>query len=110
MARYLLSDIPKDDFRPSAHDVRMAGPFNQGFCSTRPSAVPFLDWWSDHLEFDCLNDHRRGSFTDQKIVDLATLMAKVQVLTDPGCNVACWNLHERRILATHDGWAVSATR
>ncbi|MGH9020273.1 MAG: glycosyltransferase [Acidimicrobiales bacterium] len=103
---HFLSDIPRDDHRPSTYDVLMAGFFNLGFASARPGAMPFLDWWSARLQFECLNDHRRGRFTDQKIVDMATLMTRVQVVADPGVNVAYWNLHERKVIADGDGWAV----
>jgi glycosyltransferase involved in cell wall biosynthesis len=103
---HLLSNIPKDDFLPTTNDVLMAGFFNLGFCSVGPSAAPFLDWWSDQLQFDCLADHSKGQFTDQKIVDLAPLRAKVQVVTNPGCNVAYWNLHERSIVRDDRSWVV----
>ena len=90
------------------HYVLMAGFFNLGFCSARPSAMSFLDWWSAQLQFECLNNHLAGHFTDQKVVDMAQLMAKVQVLTEPGLNVAYWNLHERRVVEQGEGWAVQA--
>ncbi len=92
---HFLSDIPRDGHRPTTNDVLMAGFFNLGFCSVRPSARPFLDWWAARLQFECLNDHLRGYFTDQKIIDMASVMAHVQLVTDPGLNVAYWNLHER---------------
>ena len=103
---HLLSDIPRDEFSPSTNDILAAGFFNLGFCSVRPSAAPFLDWWSDRLQFDCLIDHARGYFTDQKIADLAPLKAKVQVVREPGFNVAYWNLHERRIVRDDARWLV----
>ena len=104
---HLFSDIPKDHLRPSTHDILLAGFFNLGFCSARPSSFEFLDWWSGRLQFDCLNDHLVGYFTDQKIVDLAPLKANVQVLSDPGCNVAYWNLHERRVVEHEEDWGVA---
>ncbi len=103
---HFLVDIPRDDHRPTTQDVLMAGFFNLGFCSIRATGVAFLDWWSARLQFECLNDHHKGFFTDQKLVDLAQLRATIQILKDPGCNVAYWNLHERRVVADSDGWAV----
>ena len=103
---HFLSDIPRDGHRPTTQDVLMAGFFNLGFCSVRATAVTFLDWWSARLQFECLNDHHKGFFTDQKLVDMAQLMANIQVLKDPGCNVAYWNLHERRVVADREGWAI----
>lgn len=104
---HLFSDIPDDGFKPSTSDILMAGFFNLGFCSVRPDARPFLDWWSSQLQFDCLANHSGGFFTDQKIVDLAPLKTNVQVVSEPGCNVAYWNLHERRIVLDQGEWRVA---
>jgi Glycosyl transferases group 1 len=103
---HLLSVIPDDGFRPSTNDILEAGFYNLGFCSVRPAAVPFLDWWSDRLQFDCLADPAGGFFTDQKIMDLAPLKTSVQVVKEPGCNVAYWNLHERSIVLDDGVWRV----
>lgn len=103
---HFFSDIPDDGFRPTTNDVLQAGYYNLGFCSVRPSATPFLDWWSDRLQFDCLVEPASGFFTDQKILDLAPLKTDLQILTEPGCNVAYWNLHERFIRPDGDGWRV----
>jgi len=104
---HLFTDIPRDDFKPSTNDILSAGFFNLGFCSVRPGALPFLDWWSERLQFDCLIDHAAGYFTDQKILDLAPLKTKLQVVMEPGCNVAYWNLHERRIVKDQGEWKVA---
>jgi glycosyltransferase involved in cell wall biosynthesis len=104
---HLFTDIPRDDFKPSTNDILTAGFFNLGFCSVRPTALPFLDWWCERLQFDCLTDHLAGYFTDQKILDLAPLKTNVQVVMEPGCNVAYWNLHERRIVKDQGEWRVA---
>ncbi len=104
---HFLTDIPRDGLKPSTYDILAAGLFNLGFCSVRPSSSPFLDWWAQQLQFDCVIDHQAGRFTDQKILDLAPLKARVQMLKDPGLNVAYWNLHERRIVLHQGQWSVS---
>jgi glycosyltransferase involved in cell wall biosynthesis len=104
---HLFTDIPRDEFKPSTNDILSAGFFNLGFCSVRPAALPFLDWWCERLQFDCLIDHSAGYFTDQKILDLAPLKTNVQVVMEPGCNVAYWNLHERRIVKDQGEWRVA---
>jgi glycosyltransferase involved in cell wall biosynthesis len=104
---HFLTDIPRDHFRPTTNDVLNAGFFNLGFCSARPSATKFLDWWCGQLQFDCLIDPSAGYFTDQKILDLAPMKTKVQSLDDPGCNVAYWNLHERHITREGESWRVT---
>ena len=103
---HFLSDIPADGERPSTYDVLMAGLYNLGFCSARPTSSAFLGWWAGRMQFECRNDHRRGYFTDQKILDMAPLKARVQVLRDPGMDVAYWNLHERRVVAREGTWGV----
>lgn len=104
---HLFTDIPRDDFKPSTNDILSAGMFNLGFCSVRSTALPFLDWWCERLQFDCLIDLAAGYFTDQKILDLAPLKTNVQVVMEPGCNVAYWNLHERRIVRDQGEWKVA---
>lgn len=104
---HLLSDIPDDGYRPSTGDILKAGFFNLGFCSVRPSASSFLDWWSERLQFDCTTNATMGYFTDQKIVDLAPLMTNVQIISEPGCNVAYWNLHDRSIVMDDGVWRVA---
>lgn len=61
LTSHFLSDNPKDDLKPSTHDVLLAGPFNQGFCSARPSTENFLARRSSRLQFECLNDRHRGN-------------------------------------------------
>ena len=104
---HFFDDIERDEFRPSSHDILQAGFYNLGFCSVRTSATPFLDWWSEQLQFDCLVDPAVGYFTDQRILDLVTLKATVQVIQVPGCNVAYWNLHERTVVFDRGEWKVS---
>ncbi|HEY1762016.1 MAG TPA: glycosyltransferase [Acidimicrobiales bacterium] len=104
---HLLSDIPDDGFKPTTGEILRAGYFNLGFCSVRPSAASFLDWWSGRLQFDCLANPTWGYFTDQKILDLAHLKTNTQIVTEPGCNVAYWNLHERNIVLDDGTWRVA---
>ncbi len=104
---HLFSDIPRDGFTPSTQDILQAGFYNLGFCSVTSTAIAFLNWWSERLQFDCLVAPGRGHFTDQRILDLATLKARVQSLREPGINVAYWNLHERHLVERDDEWDVS---
>jgi hypothetical protein len=104
---HIFTDIPRDGRKPSSHDILQAGFYNLGFCSARLTALPFLDWWSERLQFDCLVDPTAGYFTDQRILDLAPLKTRVQIVQEPGCNVAYWNLHEREVVLDHDEWKVT---
>ncbi|MCL4813522.1 MAG: glycosyltransferase [Vicinamibacteraceae bacterium] len=89
-----------DDRRPTVVDIMRAGVFNLGFfgVSARSSARPFLGWWQARVARECVVAPDRGYFVDQRWVDLLpALSPAVHVVRDPGCNVAYWNLHERRI-------------
>lgn len=103
---HFLTEIPDDGLKPSKRDILIAGFYNLGFCSVRPSGLPLLNWWASELQFGAIIDFGAGYFTDQRIMDLAALHATVQVLTDPGMNVAYWNLHERTVMADGANWQV----
>ncbi|MGE0639758.1 MAG: hypothetical protein AB7G12_12115 [Thermoanaerobaculia bacterium] len=96
---------PLDDiYRPSDRMIRMAGVYNLGFVGLRldDSTAPFLGWWQDRLKRFCLIDPHHGLFVDQSWMDFApALLDRVTIHRSPRCNVAYWNLAQRRF--EHDG-------
>lgn len=99
-----------DGRRPSDIDYLRGGTFNLGFVAVRagPDASAFLDWWERRCLGLGFNDITFGLFVDQKWVDLApSYFESVRILRHRGCNVAYWNLHERSVLPTDDGWTVN---
>jgi len=103
---HFLTEIPDDGLKPSKREILLAGFYNLGFCSVRPTGLPFLNWWSTELQFGALVDIGAGYFTDQRIMDFVALHANLQILSDPGLNVAFWNLHERSVVSVDDTWKV----
>lgn len=92
-------------------DFLGTGSFNLGFIAVANSLQGhrFLDWWEER----CLNfgfqDLRAGLFVDQKWINLVPcFFDQVHILRDVGCNVAYWNLHERTLSRTDDGFFVGA--
>ena len=82
------------------------GIYNLGFLAVRNDASGrgFADWWTAMTRLACYDDVTRGIFTDQKYCDLVPgLFEGVHVERDPGCNVASWNLGNRRLRFTGDG-------
>jgi hypothetical protein len=82
------------------------GIFNLGFVGVRDDANgrAFACWWEAMTRRACYDDVANGVFTDQKYCDLVPgLFDGVQVERDPGCNVASWNLSQRRLRFTADG-------
>ena len=82
------------------------GIFNLGFVAIRAAGegLRFADWWKARLLEFCYDDIPSGLFVDQKWCDHApALFEKVGVVRDPGCNVASWNLSQRRVEIGRDG-------
>lgn len=82
------------------------GIYNLGFVAVanRGSGIQFTDWWEKRLLGWCHDNVAGGIFVDQKWCDhVPGLFDKVLVLRDPGCNVASWNLSQRRITVNDSG-------
>ena len=97
---HLTGFIGGDLDHPSERTVLLAGAYNLGFLAVtrKPALAPFLDWWKDKLEFQCVVATERGLFVDQKWIDLAPgLFDDVAILRHDGYNVAYWNLGQRRV-------------
>ena len=74
------------------------GIYNLGFLAVRASqnGQKFIDWWSERLRLFCYDDVPGGLFTDQRWVDFApALFEGIDIIKDPGYNVATWNLTHR---------------
>lgn len=77
------------------------GSFNLGFIAVSSGAESksFLNWWSSRCLTECFREPETGLFVDQKWVDLVPcLFSRTKILRDLGCNMAYWNLHERRLI------------
>lgn len=82
------------------------GIFNLGFLAVKndENGAAMARWWAGRLYKACYDDVPNGIFTDQKYCDhVPGLFAKVDVLRDPGYNVASWNLSRRSVSITRDG-------
>ncbi len=89
-----------DDRLPSEQDHLYNGTYNLGFVGLRRSeeTAQMLDWWERRCLDLGFSEGRTGLFVDQKWMNLAPgLFARVHILRDAGCNMAYWNLHERRL-------------
>ena len=76
------------------------GSYNLGFLAirTQGEGLRFAHWWRARLLHFCRDDIRHGLFTDQRWCDLVpAFFDNVEILRDPGLNVASWNLNRRRI-------------
>lgn len=76
------------------------GVYNLGFLGVRNDAEGrrFADWWEARLRDFCHDDVPHGLFVDQRWCDLIpAFFPRHRIHRDPGCNVASWNLSQRRI-------------
>jgi hypothetical protein len=82
------------------------GIYNLGFAAIRNGGEGkhFARWWSERLRSYCYDDIPSGVFVDQRWCDLVpALFEKVHILRDPGCNVASWNIGQRKIEINEHG-------
>ncbi len=80
------------------------GSFNLGFFAVRCEGQgwDFLNWYRDRLLEFCYIDPNQGLYTDQRWCDLAPILFdQLHIDRDPSCNVARWNVSQRR-LSKHD--------
>ena len=87
-----------------------AGVYNLGFIGVSRSveADRFLDWWEQRCLTLGYDERWAGLFVDQKWINLVPCyFESVQILKEPGCNVAYWNLHERVIEKVQTCWIVN---
>jgi glycosyltransferase involved in cell wall biosynthesis len=95
---------------PNEREILLSGVYNLGFLGIafNERTLPFLDWWSRRLYDQCLHEVERGLFVDQRWMDLApAFLPEIEILRDPGYNVAYWNLAHRKIEPRAGGWLVN---
>jgi hypothetical protein len=102
-------DAPNEGAQAIADNEALAmqyGVYNLSFLGVRGDAAgtALARWWSARLDRASDDDFGGGAFSDQKHFDLApALFDGVEVLRDPGCHVASWNLSRREIEIARDG-------
>ena len=85
------------------------GTFNLGFIAVKndSEAHRFATWWAERLRDWCHDRLDVGIFVDQKWCNLVPcFFDKVKILRDPGCNVASWNLSQRKMRFDAEGQAL----
>jgi glycosyltransferase involved in cell wall biosynthesis len=106
---HFIAPLPRDGRKPAEEDILIAGTYNLGFIAVAEGGTTsaLLEWWSERLESHCVVDPAGGHFVDQRWIDLAPgLWEGIDVLRDPGYNIAYWNLPCRRLEEGGDGYRV----
>lgn len=89
-----------DGFKPDELNFLGSGVYNLGFIGLSKSDTThkLLKWWQKRLLRYCYSDMTQGLFVDQIWLNFAhSFFEGVQVIKEPGYNVAYWNLQERNI-------------
>jgi len=99
---FVSADTPGllDGLLPTETAVVRSGLFNLGFfgVSSGEETDRFLEWWSQRLLRNCVQDRGDGILLDQSwCTPVPILFERTLVLKDKGYNVAYWNLHERSL-------------
>jgi glycosyltransferase involved in cell wall biosynthesis len=97
-------DVPPDDIT-----IMRAGIYNLGFLGVGRSEETerIIRWWSRRLRYQCINDQSAGIFVDQKFMDLVPgFVSNVAILRNPTTNIAYWNLTQRHLDQSENGWTV----
>ncbi|HEY2715542.1 MAG TPA: glycosyltransferase [Solirubrobacterales bacterium] len=106
---HFTTPLPRDELKPSEEDILLAGVYNLGFIglAAGKTADQLLDWWSERLESDCINEPAEGYFVDQRWIDLApSFWPDLFLLRETTYNIAYWNFVTRSLEANGAGYTV----
>ncbi len=105
----LISCIPhliKFPVHPKiAKRITRTGYFNTDFIVFKRSkeVLRFLNWWEKMLFLECKSASSEGAFFDQNYFNHLVVCDYFKPITDPGMNVAWFNLEENRPLDVAEG-------
>jgi len=88
------------------NEAQKMGIFNLGFLglSNSSKSYNFLNWWEEKLINRCYINFDLGLFVDQKWIDFLPSLENnnIDILLNPGINLARWNLHERELFLSNN--------
>lgn len=91
-------------------DALYNGTYNLGFLAVRRSeeVTQLLEWWDRRCVEKGFSEGRSGLFVDQKWMNLApSLFHGVVQCKHLGCNMAVWNLDERKLSLSNNRYVVN---
>jgi hypothetical protein len=106
---HLLAPLEGDDAEARELNILLSGVFNVGLVGIAAGGASrrFLRWWEDCVYRHCRHAVAEGMHYEQRWLDLAPgYFEDVQIVRDPGVNVAHWNLPDRRVSLTAAGVVV----
>lgn len=107
---HICSPIPFDGKTPQENHFLNFGIYNLGFIGLQKNVETkqLLAWWKNHTYLRGKIDVYKGIFVDQLPINLVPLFYEnVKVLKNRGLNMAPWNLHERPVTKSDEGYLVN---
>ena len=92
---------------PGEMSIIQHGIYNLGFLAlaNSPNVHRLIEWWKRKTRFDCRKDLDKSLYMEQKWSDFfPSFVERAEILRHPGYNVAYWNLMNRTVRKTPDGW------
>jgi len=92
--------VPDDGKYPLERDVLNSGLYNGGFLAIKNNeeSRTFFKWWQERLFTQGFNNVCEGMMVDQLWLNLVPIyFSSSKVFNHPGCNLAYWNLPERKL-------------
>jgi hypothetical protein len=103
--------VEVDGLRPGIDETIRAGVYNLGFIGISGSDETrrALRWWRNVCRDYCYFDADHRYFVDQFwAAALPAFIQRFHCLRDPGCNVAYWNVFQRRLARSGNRWLVDS--
>ncbi len=113
------SEPPADGLEPSRRQFFEAGRISPELmaASAAETADVFLEWWIDRLDriAGSPDGRRPGHVAGDRgwayrSLDLAPMLFDAATITDPGCNLSAWNLHEHALEWVGDRLLIDGAR
>ena len=108
---HIYTPLAIDNLSPNEQLFQMHGIYNLGFLALnvkKQQALSLLDWWEERCLSICFRDTTKGLFVDQLWLNLApSYYSETHILRHVGCNMAPWNLHERKLSKLNEEWVVN---
>ncbi len=105
---HVHSPIPDDGCLPDDLELPVAGFINNGCCAVRASeqARAALDWLERKVQHNHFFIPEINLYHEQTWVSFLPwyFPDAVELVRDPGCNAAYWNIYERRVTWSDKGW------
>jgi len=107
---HFTAPVPDDGKIPIERSVLNSGLYNGGFFAVKNDAVSkeFFRWWQERLFDQGFNDVCEGMMVDQLWLNLVPIYFRPsKLLYHPGCNLAYWNLHDRKLTIQNGRYTVN---